>query len=95
MGFRHIRRHYQEVGQQLSLSERWPTPVRRHTIIVPVAGLHQGVIKAVRYGQILDGDLRMVTIEVNWALKIALLYNRRDWRGRFRIITDVPFYLSK
>jgi amino acid transporter len=166
IGFRHIRRHYEEVGQQLSLAERWPTPVRRHTIIVPVAGLHRGVIKAVRYGQILGGDLRTVTVEVDpeatvelchrwkkalpdvslevlpspyrsvigpllefidqfvqdegdyvtvlvpefvparwwhhllhnetaWALKIALLYNRRDWRGRFRIITDVPFYLSK
>jgi hypothetical protein len=166
MGFRHIRRHYEEVDQQLSLSERWPTPVRRHTVIVPVAGLHRGVIKAVRYGQILGGDLRTVTVEVDpeataelrnrwektlpdvslevlpspyrsvigpllefidqfvqdegdyvtilvpefvparwwhhllhnetaWALKIALLYNRRDWRGRFRIITDVPFYLSK
>jgi MFS family permease len=166
IGFRRIYRHYEEVSQQLSLSERWPTPVRRHTIIVPVAGLHRGVIKAVRYGQILGGDLRTATVEVDpeataelrnrwektlpdvslevlpspyrsvigpllefidqfvqdegdyvtvlvpefvparwwhhllhnetaWALKIALLYNRRDWRGRFRIITDVPFYLSK
>ncbi len=33
--------------------------------------------------------------ETAWALKLALLYNRRDWRGRFRIITNVPFYLSR
>lgn len=33
--------------------------------------------------------------ESAWALKLALLYNRRDWRGRFRIITNVPFYLSR
>jgi len=26
---------------------------------------------------------------------VALLYARRDWRGRFCIITDVPFYLSQ
>jgi hypothetical protein len=30
-----------------------------------------------------------------WMLRVALLYARRDWRGRFRIITDVPFYLSQ
>jgi hypothetical protein len=30
-----------------------------------------------------------------WALKIALLYNRQNWKGRFHIITEVPFYLSR
>jgi hypothetical protein len=164
--FRAIHRHYQQVAEQLSLSQRWPTPVRRHTVIVPVAGLHRGVVKAVQYAQILGGDLRVVTAEIDtynteelsvrwkevmpdvplevlpspyrsviapllefiddfvqeegdyvtlvvpefvparwwhhllhnetaWVLKLALLYGRRDWRGRFRIITDVPFYLSQ
>jgi hypothetical protein len=31
--------------------------------------------------------------ETAWLLKLALLYGRRGWQGRFRIITDVPFYL--
>ncbi len=161
-----IHRHYAEVAAQLSLAQRWPTPARRHTIIVPVAGLHRGVIKAVRYGQMLGGDLHTVTVEIDleataelharwekllpeipleilpspyrsvtgtllgyidqfvreegdyvtvllpefvparwwhhllhnqtaWALKIALLYNRQNWKGRFHIITEVPFYLSR
>ena len=29
-----------------------------------------------------------------WALRVALLY-RRNWQGRFRILTSVPFYLVK
>lgn len=166
LGFRVIHHHYEEVNQQLSLSERWPIPIRRHTIIVPVADLHRGVLKAVHYGQALGGDLHAVNVEVDpeetaklqeywlevlpdvplkvlpspyrsviaplleyidhfvqyegdyvtvlvpefvparwWhhllhnetalTLKIALLYGRRNWRGRFRLITDVPFYLSK
>ena len=166
MLFRTIHRHYEEVAEQLSLTQRWPTPVHRHTIIVPVADLHRGVIKAVRYGQMLGGDLHTVTVDVDpdttaelrarwetvlpdvllevlpspyrsvtgtllafidqhvqeegdyvtvllpefvparwwhhflhnqtaWALKIALLYNRQNWKGRFHIVTDVPFYLSK
>ncbi len=166
MAFRAINHHYEDVARQLSLAERWPTPVHRHTVIVPVADLHRGVIKAVYYGQTLGSELHTVTIEVDsqatnelssrwqeafpntplevlpspyrsvieplleyidqfvqeegdyvtvlvpefvparwwhhllhnqtaWALKTSLLYNRRGWRGRFRVITDVPFYLSR
>ena len=145
---------------------RWPTPVGRHTIIVPVADLHRGVLKAMQYGQMQNGEFHAVTVDVDpeataalltrwhealpgvplevipspyrsvtepliefidqyvqeegdyvtvllpefvpakwwhhllhnqtaWALKIALLYSRRNWKGRFHVITNVPFYLSK
>jgi amino acid transporter len=165
-GFRTIHRHYDEVAEQLSLTQPWPGPVFQHTVIVPVAGLHRGVLKAVQYAQVLGGELHIVTVESDpqetaklrtrwqdvlpalplevlpspyrsvigpllgfidrfvdeedhyvtvvvpefvptrwwhhllhnqtaWMLKVALLYARRDWRGRFRIITDVPFYLSQ
>lgn len=161
-----VHRHYEETAEQLSLSLEWPSPVQRHTVIVPVAGLHRGVVKAVRYAASLGGDLRVVTVEIDavetaqlrerwdrvlldvelevvpspyrsvvsplldyidqfiqeqgdyvtvivpefvprrwwhhllhnqtaWLLKMALLYGRQDWRGRFRIVTDVPFYLSR
>jgi amino acid transporter len=161
-----IHRHYEEVTQQLDMSGRLPTPVSRHTIIIPVAELHRGVIKAVHYGRALSGALHVVTVEVDpeataqfhtrwqaalpdiplevlpspyrsvtepllayidrfileegdyvtvlvpefvparwwhhllhnetaWMLKLALLYNRRNWRGRYRLITNVPFYLSR
>lgn len=29
-----------------------------------------------------------------WALRLALLY-RRNWQGRFRMLTSVPFYLAR
>ncbi len=29
-----------------------------------------------------------------WILRFSLRYSRPGWRGRFRIINDVPFYLS-
>jgi amino acid transporter len=165
-GFRTIHRHYDEVAEQLSLTQPWPEPVIQHTVIVPVAGLHRGVLKAMQYAQVLGGELHAVTVESDpqetaklharwleilpdipleilpspyrsvitpllefidrfvdeedhyvtvvvpefvptrwwhhllhnqtaWMLKVALLYARQDWRGRFRIITDVPFYLSQ
>ncbi len=164
--FRAIRQHYEEVAEQLSLSKPWPVPVLKHTVIVPVAGLHRGVVKAMQYAQALGGDLHVVTVEIDsqetakllarwqkalpeisletlpspyrsviapllefidrfvdeegnyvtvvvpefvpsrwwhhllhnqtaWLLKVAFLYARRGWRGRFRIITNVPFYLNQ
>jgi len=165
-GFRTIHHHYDEVAGQLSLTQPWPGPVSQHTVIVPVAGLHRGVLKAIQYAQVLGGELHIVTVESDpqetaklrarwqevlpevplkilpspyrsviapllefidrfvdeedhyvtvvvpefvptrwwhhllhnqtaWMLKVALLYARRDWRGRFRIITNVPFYLKQ
>jgi len=164
--FRAIHQHYEEVAEQLSLSKPWPVPALKHTVIVPVAGLHRGVLKAVQYAQSLGGDLHVVTVEIDsqetakllarwqevlpevsletlpspyrsviapllefidrfvdeagnyvtvvvpefvpsrwwhhllhnqtaWLLKVAFLYARRGWQGRFRIITNVPFYLSQ
>jgi len=165
MMFRGIHHHYEKVAEQLSLSLRWPVPVKKHTIVVPVAGLHRGVVKAIYYAQALGNDVHVVTVDVNpeetaklqerwkhylpdvplevlpspyrsvveplmdyvnqfideeghyvtivmpefvparwWhfflhnqtalVLKWALNYARRDTsQGRFRIITDVPFYL--
>ncbi len=165
-GFLTIHRHYVEVARELSLKQPWPGPVHRHTVIVPIAGLHRGVVKALRYAQVLGGDLHVVTVEIDpeetadllercrkylpgipvevlaspyrsvveplveyiesfvddrdhyvtvvipqfvprrwWhhllhnqtaiALQWRLLFSHRDWRGRFRVITEVPFYLER
>jgi amino acid transporter len=164
--FRAIHAHYEEVTRQLSLAKRWPTPMHRHTIIIPVADLHRGVLKAVQYGQMLGGELHVVTVEIDseataafmsqwnhklpsvelevipspyrsvtepliefidqfvqeegdyvtlllpefvpakwwhhllhnqtaWGLKLALLYSRRGWKGRFHVIANIPFYLKR
>ncbi|MHB1293768.1 MAG: APC family permease [Anaerolineae bacterium] len=165
-GFTRIQRHYVQLSEELSLDRRWPTPARRHTMVVPVSGLHRGVVKAVQYAQTLCGDLHAVTVDIDAAetealieywnrmlpdvplevlpspyrsvtgpllqyieslveqegdyvtvvmpefvpnrwwhgllhnksanlLRNALLSDRQSWRGRFRIITDVPFYVGR
>lgn len=165
-GFLSIHRHYEDVAQELSLKQPWPGSVHRHTVIVPIAGLHRGVVKALRYAQVLGGDLHVVTVEIDpqetadllercrrylpsipvevlaspyrsvveplveyiesfvddqdhyvtvvipqfvphrwWhhllhnqtalILQWRLLFSHRDWRGRFRVVTGVPFYLDR
>jgi len=65
LGFRAIHKHYKTVADQLSIAERWPTPMQNHTIIVPVDEVHRGLVKAVRYAQTLRGTLRAVTVAVD------------------------------
>jgi hypothetical protein len=57
LAFRSVRRHYLAVARQLSL-ERAPRiePVRRHTALVLVSGIHRGVIPALQFAQSLAPD---------------------------------------
>jgi amino acid transporter len=52
-----IHRHYMAVARQLSLSEaRLVEPVRRHTALVLVSGIHRGVVPALRYATSIAPD---------------------------------------
>ncbi len=164
--FMDIHSHYISLAHQLSMKRRLPPPVKHHTVIMPVAGVHRGVVKALEYAKTFRGDLQLVMVDVNeaetkkqidrwhrwypdlditiipspyrsvvqplvefidqfireegdyvtiiipdfvpakwwhhllhnetaWALKMSLLFYHPDWRKRYRIITDVPFYLTK
>ncbi|NJN15122.1 MAG: APC family permease [Oscillochloris sp.] len=55
--FRGIRRHYEHVAEQLSLSGApRPVPLRRHTAIVLVSGIHRGVLPALQYARSIAPD---------------------------------------
>lgn len=57
MMFRAIRNHYLHVATQLSLAGApRPTPLRRHTAIVLVSGIHRGVLPALQYARSIAPD---------------------------------------
>ena len=55
--FNSIHRHYGSVARQLSLegADR-PIPLRRHTAIVLVSGIHRGVLPALQYARSIAPD---------------------------------------
>jgi hypothetical protein len=54
---RGINGHYKAVARQLSLADApAPAPVRRHTAVVLISGVHRGVIPALQYGLSLAPD---------------------------------------
>lgn len=63
--FHAIHRHYLSVARQLSLEELDDTlePIR-HAVIVPVSGIHRGVVAALRYASsIAPGNVRAVYVD--------------------------------
>src|SRR5690606_21407257 len=64
--FRKIRHHYAEVGRQLRLGDTVPRIDRtRHPhIVMPIAGVHRGVIQALSYACSIADDVTAVYVEM-------------------------------
>src|SRR5256712_13581468 len=53
--FMAMRRHYDDVAEQLSLEGLAAPPELRHTVLIIVGDLHRGVVRAVQYAKTLAG----------------------------------------
>lgn len=57
VAFKAIQTHYKHVASQLSLvGATRPTPLRRHTAVVLVSGIHRGVLPALQYARSIAPD---------------------------------------
>jgi amino acid transporter len=65
--FLRIHKHYQEVGKQLSLRGLPPNlkPLPSLRLIVPVSGVHRGIIEAMDFAQSISKDITAVYIELD------------------------------
>lgn len=61
-----IHRHYKSLAQRLSLDNFAVTPphTTRHRVIMPVSGVHQGTLAALRYARMLSDDVTAVYIMI-------------------------------
>jgi amino acid transporter len=65
MFFRKIRRHYLRVGSELTLEGFREEPPTGHTVLVPVSGIHRGVVTALHYAQAISSDVEAVTVSLD------------------------------
>src|SRR5882762_6846727 len=66
--FMAMRRHYDEVAEQLSLEGLAAPPQLRHTVLIIVGDLHRGVVRAVQYAKTLAAPtvaVRAVFVETD------------------------------
>jgi amino acid transporter len=65
-GLRRIHRHYQVVAKQLSLDKYGaPHRMQRPQVIIPIGGVHQGVLKALEFARSLSTDVTAVYVQTS------------------------------
>jgi len=65
--FRAINRHYLSVREQLTLYEGLPPdlkPLPEPRVVLPISGVHRGIIRAVRYASAISKHVTAVYIEI-------------------------------
>ena len=84
--FRAINRHYDHVRRSLRTADLAPTDMREvaDVVIVPIADVHRGSLRALKYARRISSDVRAVSIVTDPALKPKIL---ERW-NRFPDITE-------
>lgn len=90
--FLRIYNHYIEVGKELSLLGK-PSPGKlekmKHTVIIPISGIHRGVVEALRYSISISDDVRAVYVELDPQTTDNV---KREWN---KWAHEVPFVVLK
>jgi hypothetical protein len=90
-----IHRHYQELAQRLSL-EDYGAPPRsaRHRVILPLSGVHQGTLAALRYARSLSSDITAVHVSLDPEEAERVRVKWETWGEGIRlVILDSPYRL--
>jgi amino acid transporter len=99
-----MRRHYEDVAEQLSLEGLPGPPELRHTVLIIVGDLHRGVVRAVQYAKTLAGPgvaIRAVFVETDpaktgkleekwarWGLGVPLVILSSPYRSLLRPLIE-------
>jgi amino acid transporter len=94
--FFRIHYHYKDLAHSLSLEKFDGLPARqtRHRVIVPVSGVHQGTLEALRYARLLSSDVTAVHISIDVAETEKVKKKWVSWgEGTRLVILDSPYRL--
>jgi hypothetical protein len=64
--FREIHEHYVDVAKQLSMNGLGELRPIRHSVVVPISGLHRGVITALEYAKSISRDNHVTAVYVDF-----------------------------
>ncbi len=94
--FFRIHHHYKELAADLSLDNYQPEPgiVPRHRVILPISGVHQGTLKALRYARALSNDVTAVHVSMDQAESDKVNAKWEIWGDGVRLVVlDSPYRL--
>ena len=91
-----IHRHYRDLASHLTLEKFSGLPARhtRHRVIMPISGIHQGTLEALRYAKLLSDDVTAVHISIDPSETEKVQKKWVTWgEGTRLVILDSPFRL--
>lgn len=91
-----IHNHYKDLANRLSLDNFGGLPIRqpRHRVILPVSGIHQGTMEALRYAKLLSDDVTAIHVSIDQAETEKVQKKWKTWgEGTRLVILDSPFRL--
>lgn len=94
-GLSAIHRHYAVLAKKLSLDRFGEPPhIVRHRVILPISGVHQGTLVAIRYARMLSDDITAVHVSIDpeEAAKIQKKWEARGGGIRL-VILESPYRL--
>jgi amino acid transporter len=94
--FKLINRHYRGVAKSLSLDHYLAPASRatRHRVLMPVSGVHQGTLEALRYAHMLSHDVTAVHVSIDPEETEKVKRKWHTWGDGTRLyIVDSPYRL--
>ena len=91
-----IHHHYKDLASRLTLDKFSGLPARqtRHRVILPVSGIHQGTLEALRYAKLLSDDVTAVHVSIDPEETEKVHKKWKVWgEGTRMVILDSPFRL--
>jgi amino acid transporter len=91
-----IHGHYKDLASHLTLDKFSGLPARttRHRVFMPVSGIHQGTLEALRYAKLLSDDVTAVHISMDVDETEKVQKKWKVWgEGTRLVILDSPFRL--
>jgi amino acid transporter len=91
-----IHEHYTDLASHLTLNRFSGLPARqtRHRVILPVSGIHQGTLEALRYAKLLSDDVTAVHVSIDAMETEKVQKKWKIWgEGTRMVILDSPFRL--
>ncbi len=95
--FLQVRRHYRQVGKQLSMSGVPPSlrPFPKPRVVIPVSGVHRGMVDSVNVARSITDDITAVYIDVDPSADEVTLQKRwNDWFPDVKFVVVASPYRS-
>ncbi len=92
--FRAVHLHYREVGRELTLRGLPPSlrALPKPRVIIPISGVHRGVIEALRYAESISSDIKAVYVETDGGTAEGVRQEWERWRFEARLeIVPSPY----